>query len=251
MFNYITAVWIWIALAFLTFAILLVGKIRVPYGRHATTGWGRMIDNRVGWFFMELPALILFPLLAIVGPAEKDWLTWLLVCLWSIHYINRTLIFPFRLRTKGKKMPLLIAGSALLFNGINGAVVGIYLGYLRAETDTYSVYDPHILCGLILFVAGVVINHQADNKLISLRKDGGGYKIPRGGLFNYISCPNHFGEMLEWIGFAVVAWNLPAASFAIWTFCNLMPRSLNHHHWYREQFADYPENRKAAIPFLW
>jgi steroid 5-alpha reductase family enzyme len=31
----------------------------------------------------------------------------------------------------------------------------------------------------------------------------------------FISCPNHFGEIIEWIGFAVIAWNLPALSFAV------------------------------------
>jgi hypothetical protein len=34
------------------------------------------------------------------------------------------------------------------------------------------------------------------------------------------------GEILEWIGFAIACQSLPAAAFAIYTFCNLFPRAL-------------------------
>ncbi len=63
--------------------------------------------------------------------------------------------------------------------------------------------------------------------------------------------PNHFGEIVEWAGFAIIAWSLPALTFAIWTFSNLVPRALNHHDWYREHFQDYPKKRKAVLPWLW
>jgi 3-oxo-5-alpha-steroid 4-dehydrogenase 1 len=95
------------------------------------------------------------------------------------------------------------------------------------------------------------INIGTDNRLIALRKNGSGYQIPRGWLFEYISCPNHFGEVIEWTGFAIVAWNLPALSFAVWTVSNLVPRALNHHEWYKEKFDDYPKERKAVLPYLW
>jgi len=31
---------------------------------------------------------------------------------------------------------------------------------------------------------------------------------------------------------------------------NLIPRALDHHRWYKEQFEDYPPERKALLPFL-
>jgi hypothetical protein len=208
-----------------------------------------MIDNRWGWFWMELPAFLIFPILTIVGPREKDWLTWTLVALWSIHYFNRTVIFPFRLRTSGKKIPFTIVGSALFFNGMNGFLNGYFLGYLAPSDPEFA--EINVIVGILLFGLGMTINLVTDNRLIGLRKKQDGYVIPRKWLFKYVSCPNHFGEMIEWLGFAIIAWNLPAITFAVWTFCNLAPRALNHHHWYQETFPDYPKKRKAFIPFFW
>jgi hypothetical protein len=243
-----TASYIWIGIGIVTMLVLLFTKIRAPYGRHSRPGWGSLIPNKWGWFFMELPALVIMPTLAIFGPREKDVLSWLLIALWMFHYANRTLVFPFRLRTQRKKMPLSIVLSAVFFNGINGGLNGFYVGFFGAPDADYL--QLNVVLGLVLFSIGMAINWVADAKLIALRKQDSGYQTPNGWLFTYISCPNHFGEMLEWIGFALMAWNIPALSFAIWTFCDLLPRSLNHQAWYREHFPDYPKNRKAVIPFL-
>ncbi len=239
--------WSWIAVAVITFLSLIVTKIRAPYGRHTREGWGKLIANKWGWFWMELPALLLCPGLAIIGPREKDLVTWVLVGLWLFHYTNRTLIFPFRLKTQGKKMPLSIVFSAIFFNSVNGFINGYYLGFLAPDDSAPS---PLFVIGIALFFLGWWINHTADSKLIALRKEQAGYQIPRGWLFRYISCPNHFGEIVEWAGFAIAAWSLPAATFAIWTFANLAPRAFNHHEWYHQKFEDYPKDRKALIPFI-
>jgi steroid 5-alpha reductase family enzyme len=97
----------------------------------------------------------------------------------------------------------------------------------------------------------MIINIQSDNILIRLRKSTElGYQIPKGGFFRFVSCPNFFGEIIEWTGFAIMAWSLPALSFAIWTFINLVPRGVDHHKWYKRKFGDYPKERKAVLPFL-
>ena len=77
-----------------------------------------------------------------------------------------------------------------------------------------------------------------------------GYKIPRGGCFEYVSGANYFGEMLEWCGYAVAANSLPAAAFAFFTISNIGPRGWQHHLWYKKHFLEYPKHRRAVIPFL-
>ena len=247
--NFYLLNYAWIALAVIIFLTLVILKVRAPYGRHTNDKWGKMISNHWGWFWMELPAFLLFPILTFIGPREKDWLTWLVVGLWTLHYFNRTIIFPFRLRTRGKKMPLTIVFSALFFKGMNGFLNGYYLGYLAPE-DVPGI-TVNVVVGLAVFFLGMYINQGTDSRLIALRKKQEGYQIPKGWLFKYISCPNHFGEIVEWAGFAIVAWSIPAVTFAVWTLCNLVPRALNHHEWYQENFEDYPKDRKAVLPKIW
>ena len=69
-------------------------------------------------------------------------------------------------------------------------------------------------------------------------------------MFKYISCPNHFGEIVEWTGFAVILFNIGGLSFALWTAFNLIPRAMNHHNWYKSYFTEYPKDIKAVIPFV-
>lgn len=167
-----------------------------------------------------------------------------------LHYFNRAVIFPIRTRTAGKKVPLVITFSAIFFNLVNGAMIGYYLGFVQEYNNSW-LHTPQMIIGLLVFLIGVYINVQSDNILLNLRKPGEtGYKIPQGGLFAYISCPNLFGEMIEWVGFAIMTWSLPGAAFAIWTIANLLPRALDHHQFYLEKFSNYPPQRKAVVPFV-
>ena len=56
------------------------------------------------------------------------------------------------------------------------------------------------------------------------------------------------GDIIDWIGWAILTWSISGLVFAIWTIANLFPRALAHHKWYQEKFSDYPKNRKAIIP---
>jgi steroid 5-alpha reductase family enzyme len=199
---------------------------------------------------MELPsfAIILFSL--FIG-SKVNLITWLIGGLWLMHYFNRTFVFPFRIKSGSKKMPLFITCSAILFNLFNAGFNGYYLAELSSYTTDWLT-NWQFLLGFPLFVLGFTINFLSDEALINLRKPGEtGYVIPQGGLFEYVSAPNLFGEIIEWTGFAILAWNLPAASFAIWTFANLVPRGVAHHQFYLSKFADYPKSRKAIFPFLY
>lgn len=240
------AAWVWIAIAVLTFITLLF--ITAPYGRYTQKGWGKLIDNRLGWVLMEAPSFLIILVFSLSG--NLSGYAWMLAACWLIHYFNRAFIFPFRLRTSGKKMPLSIVLSAVFFNGVNAGMNGYFLAYYESYTPEYFTH-PLFLIGITLFVGGAIVNNISDHILIHLRKPGEtGYKIPHGFLYRYISCPNFFGEMTQWTGFAIMAWNLPALSFCIWTIANVLPRALKHHQWYVRQFPDYPSERRAVFPFL-
>jgi len=245
--HYFTLLYIWIVLAVVTFPVLL--RITAPYGRHTKDTWGPTINNRLGWLLMEAPVVIVFSWFFFTGSATKTIPVYIFFSLFMLHYANRILIFPFRMKTKGKRMPWSIIFLAVFFNFFNGFFNGYWFGTLSPVYNISWLYDPRFIVGVILFFAGMYINVSSDNMLFDLRKGGKtGYYIPTGGLFKYVSSPNLFGEIVEWLGWAIMAWCLPGLSFALWTMANLIPRALDHHRWYHRRFENYPKERKAIIP---
>ena len=65
-----------------------------------------------------------------------------------------------------------------------------------------------------------------------------------------MSCPNYFGELLEWVGWTIATWSFAGFAFALYTAANLLHRALDNHRWYQNSFDDYPKDRRAVIPFL-
>ncbi len=250
-----TLTWIWIALGILVLPLTL--WVTAPFGRHFSARFGPAIGNRFGWIIMESPAIWWFTFVFVLGllwygDARHSLAAWVLWALWMIHYLNRGLIFPFRIRTTGKKIPVLIVGFALSFQLVNGFLNGLALGKFGGKYDAAWLTEPNFLLGMALFVTGWLINLSSDETLLKLRKPNEtAYLIPRGGLFRWVSCPNFLGEIILWCGWAMMCWNLAALSFAIWTVANLVPRALAHHRWYQQAFTDYPSDRKAIFPGWW
>ncbi len=246
LFNQV--IFAWIGFGAVIFTLLLF--VSAPYGRHSRKGWGLVIPNKVGWVIMEFPSLLLFILFFLLADGKMTGLVWIFFTIWTLHYTNRSLIFPFRTKTKGKTMPVLITLFALFFNLINGSLNGYYFA-MYANYTVEWLYDIRFILGSLIFLFGVITNFVSDWILLRLRKaNSNGYQIPYGGLFKYVSCPNFFGEIMEWTGFAIMAWSPAALAFALWSFFNLVPRALAHHKWYKANFEDYPVERKALIPYI-
>lgn len=107
----------------------------------------------------------------------------------------------------------------------------------------------------------MIINIHSDHILRNLRKPGEvAYRIPQGmtasaarlsglwlpchpwylpsvchvgGMFHFVSGANFLGEIVEWCGFALAAWSLPAVAFAFFTICSIGPRAYHHHRYLR------------------
>ncbi len=244
--------YVWLAIAFAVHITMFF--ITAPFGRHTSHKWGKSINNKLGWIIMESPSLLIMLYFLCFGANSLNSHAWVLFLLWILHYINRSFIYPLRIKATPKQIPVFIVLNAILFNVMNAGLNGYYLAEL-APVDDYNTnwfYSLHFISGFILFFIGVFINLKSDSILINLRAPGEtGYKIPNGFLFNYISSPNLFGEIIEWSGFALMAWNLPALTFMVWTLANLVPRAKNHHDWYLKNFSDYPKERKIIFPFVY
>ncbi|MBN2198372.1 MAG: DUF1295 domain-containing protein [Candidatus Aminicenantes bacterium] len=225
--------------------------VTVPYGRHSRPGWGPLLQGRWGWFLMESPSLFVFLLFFILGPFNRSPAAVILCLLWSAHYVQRSLVYPFLIRSRRRSVPLSIVGMAFAFTSLNGYLNARWLFRFSGGLPSSWLGDARFIAGAVLFIVGFAVNIHSDALLRRLRAPGeSSYKIPRGGLFRYVSCANYTGEIVEWFGWALAAWSLPALAFAVWTVANLAPRARSHHRWYRRTFPDYPQERKALIPFL-
>lgn len=232
-----------------SFVVLLF--IPAFYGRYSKTGVGPTLPSRWGWLVMEAPAALVFPLVYLSHADDVNIVPNLFIAVWSVHYVYRAFVYPFRIKNPNKPMPVLIAALAFVFNCFNGWLMGTWLVQFGTSFTTAWLWDVRFMAGMLLYAGGLAINRQSDAILFALRKaEDGGYSIPYGGWYRYVSCPNFMGEMIQWLGWALLTWSLPGLAFALWTICNLLPRALSHHRWYRTHFSDYPKERKAVVPGL-
>jgi 3-oxo-5-alpha-steroid 4-dehydrogenase 1 len=238
-----------LTIQFLLCPVVLLSLLAVsaPYGRHHRAGWGPTLPNRLAWFLMELPALLVITILVLASPVREQPQAWVPLAFWLFHYAYRTVVFPMLMRPSERSFPLLLVVFAIAFNSLNGYNNAAAL--IEAGREAAALLTPRFLLGVMLFVAGFAIHVQSDRIIRKLRKPGeSGYAVPSGGMFRWVGSPHYFGEIVQWAGWAVMTWSLAGLAFALFTFCNLAPRAISNQRWYRENFPDYPPERRILIP---
>jgi len=235
--------------AALAFAVLTV--VVAPYGRHNRPGWGPGVRARFGWVMMELPSPVCFLLAYVGGDHATEIYPLIFLAAYQLHYVHRTLVFPLLMRGEDKHNPVATLALAVTFNSVNGLLCGHAVSqYVHYGADWGR--DPRFLLGSALFLFGLAINLHSDAILRDLRRPGeSAYRVPHGGFFRWVSCPNYLGEIIEWCGWALATWSGAGLAFAVFTAANLAPRALSNQRWYRERFEDYPRERRALVPYLW
>jgi 3-oxo-5-alpha-steroid 4-dehydrogenase 1 len=168
----------------------------------------------------------------------------------AVHYLYRAFLFPLLLPPR--PVPCRSDhGLGRLFNFFNAYLNGRWLFSLAPPRALAWLASPSSSWERRSFFFGLFVHVLADRELRVLRRASGGARgLPRGALFRFLSCPNYFGEIVEWSGFALATWSPSGLIFALWTAANLVPRAIHHHRWYRSNFADYPASRRAVVPFL-
>ena len=241
---------------FSLFMFCVLFFLDAPYGRRDEDThwiWGPNVPVRLGWILLESPVFFLFGLFFFLGDHWLNIVPLLLFALWEGHYFHRTFIYPFKIKPKpGAGLRLGILANGMPLNAANGFINGWYISqYGDHLYQTSWLWDPRFIIGVIIFFAGFALAKQSEHILANLRKPGEtGYKIPHGGAYRWVSNPHYLGELIQWSGFAIACWSIPAAAFVFLTLANLLPRAISNQRWYHEKFADYPKERKALIPFV-
>lgn len=222
-----------------------------PYGRFANPDDRFTAPAKIGWLIFECPQWWAFTVTFWIVAHSHGTPAVVLYALWQCHYLYRGLVYPLSRKDTGKRFPYSGIVFGFVFNAVNGFANG-YAVALAPHLQTPSWFtDPRFLVGVVVAIAGWLVNFQADRILINLRSDGfDGYRIPYGGVYRWVSAGNYFGEIVLWAGWALMAWTLPGLIFVLFSIANLLPRALSIHRWYRDNFPDYPPQRKAIIPGL-
>jgi protein-S-isoprenylcysteine O-methyltransferase Ste14 len=239
---------LWSFLALAVFVALFF--LPAPYGRHRRQGWGPTVHATWGWVWMELAAVLTMPVLFLMSD-RRDPISWCWLILWEVHYLHRTFVFPFRRSRPTHRTPWAVVAMGATFNLVNGYLIGRHLFTLGTEYPPSWWARWPFLIGFSLFLGGMALNIDSDRRLLKLSESVGGYAIPDGGAFRWISCPNYLGEIIEWAGWALATLSPAGLVFAWWTLANLAPRAWTHHLWYRDRFPDYPAERRALLPYVW
>lgn len=185
-------------------------------GRYSQAkGWGALIPCKLAWFVMESPNLWMSIIVYYLISTQKSMLpssseppievksyqslpNLILIGLYFSHYVHRSIIYPLKM-TGGNPMPLTVMLSACFFCAWNGFNLSTHLLILNQYDDSW-LYDPRFLIGVALFIYGWTVNIQSDNILLKLRSEAitpsdnevkFKYKIPHGGMFEYVSCANY------------------------------------------------------------
>lgn len=237
------------------FVFVALYNIKAGYGVFFSKKWGPSISNRLGWIIMEAPVFIVMLWLFLASERTHDTTRLIIFLLFELHYFQRSFIFPLLFKGKSR-MAISIMLCGVIFNTLNALMQGGWLFYLSPD-DYYTtawLTSPQFIAGVIIFFAGMGVNLHSDHIIRNLRKPGDTrHYLPRGGMFRYVSSANYFGELLEWVGFAILTWSWAGLVFVWWTFANLAPRAHKIYNRYAEEFGEEftQEKRKRIIPFIY
>ena len=244
-----------IVMAVIALAVYVSLFVDAGYGKFYNKKWGPAINNKLGWVLMEAPVFIAMLVLWLCSERRDDLVRLAFLFLFELHYLQRSFVFPFRLRGKSV-MPLSIIVMGVTFNVLNALMQGGWIFYLSPD-DYYGIdwlTTPKFIGGFLVFIIGMYINIQSDDIIRNLRKKGDSqHYLPKEGLFRYVTSANYFGEVIEWVGFAILTWSWAGAVFAWWTFANLAPRAHRIYEAYKKEFGNELDTKKTKriIPFIW
>jgi steroid 5-alpha-reductase len=215
-----------------------------------------VIPSRISWIIQECPCVFITLFFLIYAHSELTFRKILVILPFLIHYIHRTFIFPFVIHSS-KNNPLEITLMAFTFCFFNAIMINRSIFYFSDYENDFWLY---YIFGLITFLCGMYINIFSDYSMIKQRNENKSsenkYIIPRGFMYELISCPNYFGELTEWLGFFVLSNSFSGLVFFVSTYANLFPRAIQYHQWYKTKFKDQFTTdkqlacRKAIIPFM-
>jgi very-long-chain enoyl-CoA reductase len=173
---------------------------------------------------------------------------WLVVGLWTAHFLRRSAEVLWVHRYSKPTFPWVDA----LIEYVYYWGFGLWIAFQLPQTPNLDVLSG---VGLVVWIAAEAGNTRAHLILSALRReDPQGRNIPRGFLFNWVSCPHYLCEIISWLGFVLIARTWAAAALVGLSFAILTYWATTRHRAYKKDFDGlagrelYPPARRALLP---
>ncbi|XP_076650287.1 polyprenal reductase [Halictus rubicundus] len=139
------------------------------------------------------------------------------------------------------------------------SIIGESKGFVEGSESYFSwksITYIHLIFAFIVILSSYA-QLRANYILRGLRKDKTGeiistvYKIPHGGLFEYVSGALQITEIIIYMSLSVILWQSSTYHYVtIWVVINQIFTAVLTHKWYIQTFQNYPKSRKILLPFI-
>ncbi len=237
------------AVQLLVGAILVIGeaaeRLRLPYGKFRT---GAGVNSRAGLALAYAIPAFLYVALWVEGGAPQTAYHLVLFGTFLFHFVRRILEVSF-VNSYSRPTPLrALVTVALLYSGAAASCA-----FFQVRTLGQPVPGLLFILGALVFAVGEVLNVYHHWLLARLRPPGvRAYAPPRGGLFGWVASPHYFGEILSFVGYAMMSNLLPVWGNALVVAAYLSSRANSTLNWYRRQMPrQIPSDWRRLIPFAY
>ena len=194
--------------------------------------------------------------------AKNKQMKYLFIVLWSLHFMRRT-VEVFFVHEYKRRMPVIESIGTPVYYWF----FAVWIAWsLRSKCGYKQSFLALVILGGIIFIIGEIgncichiqlRNFRNEKRLNFISSSASRHVLPHGILFNYVSCPHYFFEILTWTGFFLTTWTLASVLFLVATIVTLVVYAGKKHQAYLQEFDGkdgieiYPANRKALIPFIY
>lgn len=233
--------------------------------RDQSTIYVKDLGPQIGWqtvFIIEyLGPILIHPLIYAAAPyiyrstpPEASQMQKLVLLTTVAHFVKREFETLFVHRFSASTMPFrnVFKNSAhyWILSGINMA----YWVYTPTSSAAGPPNSLLVAIGLALYGAGELGNLQTHLTLRDLRGAGTAQRgIPRGFLFDLVTCPNYLTEIISWLGvYFLSGFNWAVLIFIVAAGGQMAAWAKKKERRYRKEFGDkYHKKRFSMIPGIW
>jgi len=198
-------------------------------------------------FFYIQPWLIYGSVPRSSDPATTESVQKIAFYAFTAHFIKRELETLFVHQFSKGTMPLRNIFKNCAYYWSFAALVGYFIN----RPDFSPPSSALVYLSLISFILCEIGNLNCHIILKNLRRPGTRErKIPRGFLFQLVSCPNYTFEIGAWLSFTLMTWSIAPLLFALVGAGQMTVWAMDKHRAYRREFAEYPRGRKIIFPYV-